>query len=794
MPADPDEPGTDTAQHEPGGRARSGELLQLFFDQTGEGISVFDADWRLQVWNQRFLDFTGLPPELAVAGAPLGELLLAMARLGEFGPGDAEAEAARRLAQLCAGTPSVTQRTRPNGRSIELRRTLRPGGGFVMLYAEVTERLRTEARLRQTTELLAQKSGVLEATLQSLPLGVLTIDAGGRITAWNLRALELLQLTEAVLHSHPTLAELSRHQAEHGLIEVGAFSGLERPPLYQHTRRDGVVLEVRTSHCDDGSVVRTYSDVTASVLAQRTLTESERRFRTLADAAPALIWLSGPDHRPAWFNQRWLQHTGRTLEEELACAWPERIVAEDLEACRAAYRTAAPLRAAYEVEYRLRNADGSLRWIADKGIPRLADDGSFQGYIVYGWDITERKAHEAALGAAKDEAERANRAKCEFLSRMSHELRTPLNAVLGFAQLLQADTDEPLSPRQHARVNEMLLGGRHLLSLINDVLDLARIEVGAVQLQLGAVELQALVDDCLPLVRAAADARGISLRIRPPPLGVCHVSADPTRLRQVLLNLLSNAVKYNRPAGRVELAWSGDAEGATVKLEVHDSGPGISAAHQSRLFQAFERLDADRTDIEGAGIGLALSKWLVELMQGSIGVRSEPGQGSTFWVQLRCAEAPGAALKAPGGAGTAPDPASAPPAKTVLYIEDNVVNQVLMEGMLAQRPGLALRIAGLPEEGLAMATENPPDLVLLDIQLPGIDGFEVLRRLRAEAATRHLPVVAVSANAMHSDLDDARRAGFADYVTKPLDLVRLLAVVDGLLGPQSAAAPEPRGE
>ncbi len=767
----------------PHDRMQGADLLQLVFDHAGEGISVFDAGLHLLAWNRRFIDFTGMPPARVVAGTPLGELLLLMAEAGEFGPCDAEAEAARRLAALREHAVSVTQRTRPSGRSIELRRYPTPGGGFVMLYADVTERVQAEAQLRQTSALLAQKSRALETTLQSLSQGVLTINANGHITTWNRRALDLLELSDDVLRSHPTLPALSRYQEEHGLVDVGASSGLDRPRLYQRTRRDGLVLEVRTSLSDDGSVVRTYTDVTASMKAQRALSESETRFRTLADAAPALICLANADGKPTWFNQRWLQQTGRTLAEELACAWPERIHPDDLEVCRTAYRAAVPQRAAYEVEYRLRQADGSLRWIADNGIPRVAADGSFEGYIVYGWDITERRAAEAALRAAKEEAERANHAKSDFLSRMSHELRTPLNAVLGFAQLLQSDADDPLSATQQARVHELMRGGRHLLSLINEVLDLARIEAGALQLQLGPVDLQPLVDDCLPLVQAMAAARGITLRVRPPPPGGCRVLADPTRLRQVLLNLLSNAIKYNRPGGHVKLAWWGEPDTRTVRIEVQDTGPGISATQQTRLFQAFERLDAEQSEVEGAGIGLALSKWLVDLMRGSIGMRSIPGQGSTFWVELGCAGIVSvvAAATAPAEAAPATSAPAGAKVQTVLYIEDNPVNQVLMEGMLAQRRGLRLLIASLPETGLVMAAQERPDLVLLDIQLPGIDGFEVLRRLRADERTRDIPVVAVSANAMQSDLDDARRAGFADYVTKPLDLRRLLAVVDGLL-------------
>ena len=798
----------------------SNALLQLVFNHAGEGISVFDGGMRLAAWNQRFLDCTGLAREDVYRGAPLLDLLCHMARRGEFGPCDIEAVAQQRLAALSEGTSSLTQRTRPNGRTLELRRNPTPDGGFVMLYADISERFaaaaaladeqRTRAQLQQRSgEQLEEKSQVLAVTLESLDHGVLSIDAQGRINSWNQRTLQLLEVPESVMRASGRFDELLRYQAEHGLLDPAAGGGLDRPARYQRRRRDGTMLEVRTHAAADGSVVRTYTDVTADVQAQQALLESESRFRSMADAAPALIWLSGADGKPTWFNQRWLQQTGRTLQDELVCPWPERVYTDDLQNCRKAYREAAATRSPYAVEYRLRQHDDSLIWVVDNGIPRVAEDGSFAGYIVYGWDITERKASEVALRAAKEEAERANRAKSEFLSRMSHELRTPLNAVLGFAQLLEQDTANPLAATQRERVQELMRGGRHLLSLINDVLDLSRIEAGALHVQLSAVDLPALAQDCLRLVQPMAGERGITLELQAAPettgihanQAASLVQADATRLKQVLLNLLSNAIKYNRRGGSVRLSWHEDAEMDTLRIDVVDTGPGISAAQQERLFQAFERLDAADTTVEGAGIGLALSRWLVNLMRGEIGVHSAPGSGSRFWVRLArwnagnsttdgLAEAEAEAIAMTTEpfteSGDAPGQTLVPDLaqRRVLYIEDNPVNQVLMEGMLALRPSLRLLLASLPEEGLSLAAQTPPDLVLLDIQLPGIDGFEVLRRLRAQPATQAIPVVAVSANAMQADLDAAHAAGFNDYVTKPLDLQRLLAVVDRLLASQ----------
>ena len=900
-------------------RADNARLLRLIFDHAGEGISVFDGALRLQAWNGRFLTLTRIDPAAVRVGAPLLELLLALARAGEFGPCDPELEARRRLAQLASGPGSVTERTRLDGHTLELRRSPTPGGGFLMLYADVTERRtaqtalsdqqrmlsllierteqgiwfinnslyttdanpamcrmlgltleqmlgrdifsfvdavnaqifraqvqrrvqgqaqgyevtllrsdgapvhcfnnatplldakgrqigavgmfsditplkRAEQQVRLTGELLAQKSRVLEVTLDSLSQGVLSIDAQGHVNAWNRRFLDLLQIPESLMQTRPTLQAVREYQMAQGHIahdpvSQGGLAWMLRPALYQRTRQDGTVLEVQTHAAQDGSMVRTYTDVTASVRTRHALQESESRFRSMADAAPAFIWLADEAGNPQWFNQRWLEFTGRTLAQELAFGWAQRLHPDDLAPCRELYQDAAARRAPFELEYRAQAPYGSERWLVDKGIARFAPDGRFDGYIVYGWDITERKAAQAALLAAKDEAERANRAKSEFLSRMSHELRTPLNAVLGFGQLLESDRADPLSLLQQSRVQELLRGGRHLLSLINDVLDLASIEAGTLHLALAPVALAGLAHDCLRLMQAAADERGITLL----PSAECdpgtHVLADPTRLKQVLLNLLSNAVKYNRPGGQVQLSWH-TADDGSVCTEVRDTGPGLDAHQQQRLFHAFERLDAARTEVEGTGIGLALSKWLVDLMQGRIGVHSTPGVGSVFWVSLAAAAVPASdAASLPAGAPPPAPPLAPSPAPvaaaarrhTVLYIEDNEVNQLLMEGVLAQRPGVQLLMAGLPLEGLALAAQALPDVVLLDIQLPGFDGFEVLRRLRAQPATARVPVVAVSANAMPADRERATAAGFADYVTKPIEIVHLLAVLDRLL-------------
>jgi CheY-like chemotaxis protein len=369
---------------------------------------------------------------------------------------------------------------------------------------------------------------------------------------------------------------------------------------------------------------------------------------------------------------------------------------------------------------------------------------------------------------ARDEAESANRAKSEFLSRMSHELRTPMHAILGFGQLLQGDAALALSEPSRTHLREILRAGQRLLGLINELLDLERIEAGQLALAPDLVELAPLLQECLLASEAVARQHRVQL---PDPQALSlpgRVLGDRERLKQVVLNLLSNAIKHNRRGGQVGLQVAPD--GDALRITVSDTGPGLDEAQRLRLFHAFERLGADRGAVDGAGIGLALSKRLVELMGGQIGLDSEPGVGSRFWVRLACADAlPAAAQAAPVHAGT------------VLYVEDNPVNVLLMEAMLGQQTRLRLISADLPETGLQLAREQQPDLVLLDIQLPGMDGYEVLRRLRADEGTRGIPVVAVSANAMPADIARGAAAGFDDYLTKPIDQRVLMAMLQRVL-------------
>ncbi|UXY13757.1 PAS domain S-box protein [Chitiniphilus purpureus] len=425
--------------------------------------------------------------------------------------------------------------------------------------------------------------------------------------------------------------------------------------------------------------------------------------------------------------------------------------------------------------WRLRK-DGSRFW-ANVVITALRDEaGQLRGFSKITRDITERRAAEEALRQAREEAERASQAKSEFLSRISHELRTPLNAILGFAQLMEMEATDP---NQRRSVEQIVKGGRHLLRLINEVLDIARIEAGRMELALEAVPAAEVLDEAIELTAPLAASAGVALQREVGPLLERRILADRQRLIQVILNLLSNAVKYNRQPGGV-VTVSGALEDGRLRIEVVDTGMGIEPELLARLFTPFERLGAERSQVEGTGLGLALSKRLIEAMHGRIGVHSMPGVQSTFWVTLPLA-ADGMHAAPPTHLAVPQPLPSGGPLSTILCIEDNLSNLALLEHILKRRPGVRMLPAMQGSLGLALAREHRPDLILLDLNLPDLPGDAVLAQLRTMPESRHTPVVMISADATAAAEARLRAAGVADYLTKPLDVVAFLAVVDRLL-------------
>ncbi|MDR9467222.1 response regulator [Marinospirillum sp.] len=383
-----------------------------------------------------------------------------------------------------------------------------------------------------------------------------------------------------------------------------------------------------------------------------------------------------------------------------------------------------------------------------------------------------RRMDRCALIKAKEEADRANKAKSNFLSSMSHELRTPMNAILGFAQMLEYD--EELNNDQRDSAHEIIKAGKHLLTLINDVLDLAKIEAGKISVSMETVDLHELANECCPLLQPLTDKRSISLQANFLPGQAVH--ADRVRLKQVLLNLCSNAIKYNHEQGKVFVDAESQPEGR-LRIRVQDTGPGISEEQLKTLAQPFNRLNHETSGVEGTGIGLTISKKLAEAMEGVLGVESQVGVGSTFWVELqdrtsKKTEALPDQQKPVQEAS--PDQKalseSGQPAFKVLSIDDNPVNLKLIEQALRNRQDLQVISAHLPGMGIELAMANTPDVILLDINMPSMDGYQVLKVLRTDSVLKTIPVVALTANALPEDLNKGREAGFSDYLTKPLDI------------------------
>jgi signal transduction histidine kinase/ActR/RegA family two-component response regulator len=380
----------------------------------------------------------------------------------------------------------------------------------------------------------------------------------------------------------------------------------------------------------------------------------------------------------------------------------------------------------------------------------------------------------AGLARARAEAERANRAKDEFLSRTSHELRTPLNAILGFGQLLELD---PLEPRQAEAVSHILSAGRHLLELINDLLDISRIEAGSLSLSIEPVLMAEVADGALALMRPLADDRGVTVTFDDGSAGQAYVFADRQRLKQVLLNLLSNGIKYNRPNGSVTVTCSQRPENK-LRITVTDTGGGFDASDMDRVFAPFDRLDAGASEVEGIGLGLSLSRNLVHAMGGDIGVVSELGQGSRFWVDLPVAESPLAGHDRPDQDKQLP---RTEVKTTILYIEDNLSNLKLIDRLLTRWRRISLLTAMQGQMGIDLARRHRPDLILLDLHLPDMDGTRALREILADPRTRDIPVVVISADATPGQVERFRALGARAYLPKPLQVSEFLETLDEMV-------------
>ena len=659
------------------------------------------------------------------------------------------------------------------------------------------------------------KTGALQhAILNSANFSSIATDEHGVIQLFNVGAQRMLGYAASEVIDQITPADISDPQeliarAAALSLELGtpitpgfealafkASRGIEDIYELTYIRKDGsripAIVSVTALRDEQQSVIGYLligTDNSARKQAEEKLRWTEESFRLMVESVSdyAIVMLD-PDGLIASWNTGAERIKGFSAEEivgrHFATFYPEDAVASgtpqrDLDQAAATGRL--------EVEgWRVRK-DGSLFW-ANIVCTAIRDQGgNLRGFAQLTRDLTERNKFEATLTNAKAVAEKANLAKSDFLSSMSHELRSPLNAILGFAQLMDSDSPSP-TPAQNESILQILNAGWYLLELINEILDLAAIESGKLSMSVEPVLLGELLVECQSMIEPLAQKRGIRMSF-PQSDAVYCVNADRTRVKQVLINLLSNAIKYNNPGGTVVVDCSAKNASGMVRLTVTDTGPGLAPEKLGQLFQPFNRLGQESSGEEGTGIGLVVSKRLVELMDGVIGVESTPGKGSIFWVEL-ISTTP---LTLPESAEIAPSRESSPVAghvvRTVLYVEDNPANLQLVERIVGRRKDLRLLTAVDGSRGVEVARASLPDVILMDINLPGISGIDALKILRDGETTAHIPVVAISANAMARDVQKGLEAGFFRYLTKPIKVREFMDTLDMALARAEEHAP-----
>jgi PAS domain S-box-containing protein len=657
--------------------------------------------------------------------------------------------------------------------------------GYLLIGTDNTAR-------KQAEEALAEAGALQNAIFNSANFSSIATDAKGVIQVFNVGAERMLGYAAADVLNKITPADISDPQeviARAGALsrELGttitpgfdalafkASRGIEDIYELTYIRKDGsrfpAIVSV-TALRDDQSAIIGYlligTDNSARKHVEEKLRWTEESFRLMVESVSdyAIVMLD-PEGRVVSWNTGAERIKGYLAEEIVgrhsATFYPPDAVEDgkpqqDLDAAAANGRFA-------DEGWRVRK-DGSLFW-ANIVFTAIRDQGgNLRGFAKLTRDLTERNKIEKAIMSAKAIAEKANLAKSEFLSSMSHELRSPLNAILGFAQLMESDSPPPTTTQTES-ISQILNAGWYLLELINEILDLATIESGKLSISMEPVSLNEVLQECQSMIEPLALRRGIKMRF-PGTEQQYHVRADRTRIKQVLINLLSNAVKYNKPEGSVTVECRATSTGH-IRISVADTGAGLPPEKLAQLFQPFNRLGQEANGEEGTGIGLVVSKRLVELMEGMIGVESTVGAETIFWVELLSTASLVLPTTVPFSA--APETVSMFPEgmRTLLYVEDNPANLKLVERLIGRRNDLRLLSAIDGNRGVELARTCLPDVILMDINLPGISGFEAMRILREDKTTAHIPVVALSANAMPRDIQRGMDAGFFRYLTKPI--------------------------
>ena len=660
------------------------------------------------------------------------------------------------------------------------------------------------------------KTGALQnAIFNSANFSSIATDEKGVIQIFNVGAERMLGYTAPEVVDRVTPADISDPQelivrARALSLELGtpitpgfealvfkASRGIEDIYELTYIRKDGsrfpAVVSVTALRDDPGEIIgylligtdntaRKQVEAEQKLLDQR-LRDQQFYTRSLIESNIDALIATDPAGIITDANKQMEALTGCTRDELIGAPFKDFFT--DPDRAEAGIRWVLSGGKVTDYELTARARDGKETVVSYNATTFHDRDRKLQGVFAAARDVTERKRFERALQEnnlelerARAAAEKANLAKSDFLSSMSHELRSPLNAILGFAQLMSSETPPP-TQKQSAQIDPILRAGWYLLDLINEILDLAQVESGKLALSLEPTSLAEVMTECRAMIEPQGQKRGIRMTF-PDFETACFVNADRTRLKQVLLNLLSNAVKYNRAEGTVRVEFAVEAE--RIRISVRDSGAGLGPEMLEQLFQSFNRLGRESTTEEGTGIGLVMSKRLVEMMGGTIGVESTVGVGSVFWFELGGAVAPGLMVDEAESPAAAVLAVSGPaPVRTVLCVEDNPANMALIAQLIARRPDLRLLSAGDGNLGVRAARERLPDVILMDINLPGISGIEALRILREDAATAHIPVIALSANAMPRDIEKGLCAGFYRYLTKPIKVDEFMRALDTAL-------------
>jgi PAS domain S-box-containing protein len=654
---------------------------------------------------------------------------------------------------------------------------------------DVTEmvRLRGQEKLAHERSLKVEER--YSQLLDTAPDAMVVVDRDGTIVLVNVRTETLFGYVRSELVGRPlSLLIPERFRMGHVAYQARFFADPTLRPMGAGLelfgrRKDGseIPIEVSLSPLGSGQGVTVSAAIRDITERKRLEAEAKLTAARLASAVEsiqdAFALFDASDHL-VLCNSVYRRIIGDTLPgsltgrsfEELLDAWTKDVAFADDEARLKFREERLSSRSEPTVTFDVQLRDGRSLRVSDR---KTAEGGVVKTI----WDLTEDEQRARELRDARAAADLASAAKSEFLSSMSHELRTPLNAILGFAQLLQRDKKEPISERHKGRVTQILDGGRHLLRLIDDILDLSRIEAGGISISVEPVDVVDVIAEVRTTLEPMASRQGIAVMIEPAAADLPMVAVDRTRFAQILMNFGSNGIKYNRPSGSVTFKVSSPRRDV-VRVTVEDTGIGIPADKQAKLFQPFQRAGQEAGPIEGTGIGLVITRRLAQMMLGDVGFRSIAGEGSAFWVDVpvRASRAPsGAPPPARSVGGTAPAHAGG---RIVLYVEDNPANVSFMRDLVATFDNVDLVTAATAELGLDMARQQHPDVILMDINLPGLSGFDALRSLRSRDETKAIPVIALTAAASERDRKRGIQSGFFRYLTKPIKVDELVAALE----------------